>query len=276
VTASVLPLLLPVPVGGGVGHEPRDRLELLTALTGGPGFDPLLRGEILTSPRDHLVWWWGRRVPDCERPRQANKTLCHGHQQQWQAARRMAVSRAEWIGQAAPLLLTVNPVPPWCLACPGRPTVTAVSRQLCMRHWHRLKEARAAAGPGLDLAAWLAGERPYPGYGECRVLACAGLAWSPLGLCYRHETAYRRRDGPGRRGCPPSGTAGSIGPAVRSPSATRTRPRSPQMPADPKDRLDIHAVRSAVMPLAALQADAVEGGGGVGGGTSAGAAPVRP
>jgi hypothetical protein len=206
VTAAALPLLAPVvgpAASAGAGRERRDRLELLTALIDGPGFDPLLRGDVLTFPRDHPVWWWGCRVPGCERPRQANKTLCHGHGDQWRAARRTAASRAEWIGQAAPLPLVLDPIPQRCLVCPDRPAVTAVGRQLCMRHRGRLKEARAAAGPDLNLTAWLAGERPYPGYGDCRVLACTVLAWSPLGLCYRHETAYQGQGRPGAARLPP-------------------------------------------------------------------------
>jgi hypothetical protein len=47
------------------GRERRDRLELLTALIDGPGFDPLLRADIIEFPRDHPVWWWGCRIKDC-------------------------------------------------------------------------------------------------------------------------------------------------------------------------------------------------------------------
>jgi hypothetical protein len=76
--------------------------------------------------------------------------------------------------------LVLNVAPLRCLVCPDRPAGTSVARQLCARHWGRLKAARAAAGPGLDFAAWLAGERSYPGLGDCRVLACTDLAWSTL------------------------------------------------------------------------------------------------
>ena len=57
-TAAV-PLPVLVPAGGGDGRQWRDRLEVLSALIGGPGFDPLLRGDIIALPRDHPVYWWG-------------------------------------------------------------------------------------------------------------------------------------------------------------------------------------------------------------------------
>jgi hypothetical protein len=225
VTAAVL--LAPVPGGRGTGRGPRDRLELLTALTGGPGFDPLLRGDILQFPATTPVWWWGCRVPGCARSRQGSRTLCMGHQHQWQEDRGTVASRAEWIGRAMPLPLTLSAAPPGCLACPDRPAVMAASRQLCARHWGRLKVARAGAGPGLDFTAWLGGEVPYPGYGDCRVMACARLAWSPLGLCHRHESVYQGQGRPGAARLPGRWFDRSSGRGVPFPSSTRTRPRSP-------------------------------------------------
>jgi hypothetical protein len=55
-TAAV-PLPVLVPTGGGDCRQRRDRLELLSALISGPGFDPLLRGDIIAFPRDHPVFW---------------------------------------------------------------------------------------------------------------------------------------------------------------------------------------------------------------------------
>jgi hypothetical protein len=84
VTAAVpLPVLVPA---GGDGRQRRDRLELLSALIGGPGFDPLLRCDIIAFPRDHPVFWWGCRITGCERPRRENKLLCSGHESVWRQA----------------------------------------------------------------------------------------------------------------------------------------------------------------------------------------------
>jgi integrase len=177
------------------GRERRDRLELLTALIGGPGFDPLLRGDIIEFPRDHPVWWWACRVPDCPRPRRGSTTLCTGHHAAWAKTRKAGMSRAQWIGQAGPLPLTQHAAPPRCLICPGRPAVIAVSRQVCARHWRRLKQARR--GEDVDYPAWLADQVPYPGFGGCVVTACPELAWSPLGLCRAHESAYGTASRPG-------------------------------------------------------------------------------
>ncbi|MDQ4116516.1 MAG: site-specific integrase, partial [Actinomycetota bacterium] len=48
-----------------------------------------------------------------------------------------------------------------------------------------------------DFEIWLAGQRAYPGFGDCRVQVCDELASSPLGLCARHVRRYRSLDSPG-------------------------------------------------------------------------------
>ncbi|MFE4801453.1 hypothetical protein ACFRFL_42455 [Streptomyces sp. NPDC056708] len=47
----------------------RDRLEVLTALIGGPEFDPVLCGGVLKIPPAHPVYSWSCTVCDCARPR---------------------------------------------------------------------------------------------------------------------------------------------------------------------------------------------------------------
>jgi integrase len=123
--------------------------------------------------------------------------LCAGHSTLWAAERHTVAGRAQWLRQARPLLLTVTLAPPRCLVCPGRPAVASAARPVCLRHWRRLKEARAREGDGLDVTAWLAGQVPYPGYGRCRVVVCPDLACSPLGLCQAHQSAYQSQGRPG-------------------------------------------------------------------------------
>ncbi len=198
-TAAV-PLPVLVPAGGGDGRQWRDRLELLSALIGGPGFDPLLRGDIIAFPRDHPVYWWGCRITGCERPRRENKMLCAGHEAQCRKACLAGADRAVWLREAAPLALTHARVPEPCWICGYRPAVRGVTR-LCARHQHRWKHARGKAG-GPGFGEWLAAQVPYDSYGGCRAAVCPELAYSPLGLCHGHESAYRFQGRPGGAGLP--------------------------------------------------------------------------
>jgi len=186
---------VPVPAGGGDGRQRRDRLELLSALIGGPGFDPLLRGDIIAFPRDHPVYWWGCRITGCERPRRENKMLCAGHEAQCREARLAGADRAAWMRNAKPLTLTHARVPEPCRICGHRPAIRGASR-LCARHQQRWKKARRKAGtPGFE--EWLAAQVPCDSYGGCRVAVCPELAYSPLGLCHGHESAYHFQGSPG-------------------------------------------------------------------------------
>jgi hypothetical protein len=182
---------LPLPVAG----SGRERLELLSALIGAPGFDPLLRGDIIEFPRDHPVYWWGCRIPGCERPRRENKMLCAGHEAQCREACLAGADRVSWMRDAAPLARTYARVPEPCRICMHRPAIRGASR-LCARHRQRWKKARRKAGtPGFG--EWLAAQVPYDSYGGCRVAVCPELACSPLGLCHGHESAYHFQGSPG-------------------------------------------------------------------------------
>ena len=57
------------------------------------------------------------------------------------------------------------------------------------------KRARKAGSPGFE--EWLAAQVPYDSFGGCRVDVCPELAYSPLGLCHGHESAYRFQGSPG-------------------------------------------------------------------------------
>ena len=57
-------------------------------------------------------------------------------------------------------------------------------------------------GDDADFDDWLAGQRPHPGYGGCRVLVCPETANSPLGLCARHESRYQSQGRPGGAALP--------------------------------------------------------------------------
>jgi hypothetical protein len=199
VTAA-LPLSVLAPDGDRDGRQRRDRLELLSALIGGPGVDPLLRGDIIAFPRDHPVFWWGCRVTGCERPRRENEMLCAGHEAQCCQACLAGADRAAWMRDAAPLAWTYARVPDPCRICVHRPAVRGVTR-LCARHQHRWKDARGkAGGPGFE--NWLAAQVAFDSYGGCRVAVCPELAYSPLGLCHGHESAYRFQGRPGGAGLP--------------------------------------------------------------------------
>ena len=168
-TAAV-PLPVLVPAGGGDCRQRRDRLELLSTLISRPGFDPLLRGDIIAFPRDHPVCWWGCRITRCERPRRENKMLCARHEAQCRQACLAGADRAAWMRDAAPLARTYARVPEPCQICMHRPAIRGASR-LCARHQQRWKKTRRKAGsPGFE--EWLAAQVPYDSFGGCRVDVC--------------------------------------------------------------------------------------------------------
>src|SRR5260370_41340044 len=85
------------------GRAGRDRLELLTALIGGPAFDPMLRAGVIRLPAQHPVFGWACLVPGCERPRQASTDMCHIHREQWATARTGGTGKAAFLAAAQPL-----------------------------------------------------------------------------------------------------------------------------------------------------------------------------
>ena len=180
------------------GRATRDRLELVTALLGGPSVDPLFREPIIQIPLGHPVYRWDCLVDACGRPRSGYTDLCGGHLDLWHLARRAAgaSTRAEFVAAAEPL----GPGP-WvqecpCRICPQRPA-RHVSLRLCDKHQFRWFRHRQPNADGADFDAWLADQHPFAGYGGCRVRVCPDAANSPLGLCARHEHRYRAEGSPG-------------------------------------------------------------------------------
>jgi hypothetical protein len=83
-------------LGGPDERESRDRLEILTALINGPGFDPLLRADIIEVPPEHAAFGWRCRVPQCQRSAHGTSDLCDTHRQQWTALGGGEADRAEF------------------------------------------------------------------------------------------------------------------------------------------------------------------------------------
>ena len=185
------------PAASGDRRVPRDRLEVLTALIGGPRFDPLFRGEVLVFPPDHPTYRWGCLVSGCQRSRSYSYApdLCQTHARQWSQAKDAGTAYPDFVLSAQPLQARGAVGQLLCRICPQRPA-TSRDSGLCRRHRLRWKHARGR-DPSLQLEQWCAGEVTFDGFGECLAIACSDLAISPLGLCRWHELAYDRHDRPG-------------------------------------------------------------------------------
>lgn len=196
----MIPLAL-LPSDNHKSRVTRDRLELLTALISAPGFDPLYRAEIVMIPPQHPVYAWACVVAGCERVRRTGANLCHGHSREWRSAQRAGSSRAEFLRTATPMLALAGVDLGACRICPDRPATTATTG-LCERHDDRWRRHLAMGGTNADFKEWLRHEVAFPGYGTCRVLACADLALNPLGLCEQHRARYSAAGRPGAANLP--------------------------------------------------------------------------
>jgi integrase len=179
-----------------VARAGRDRLEILTALISAPSFDPLFRDDIIKIPAGHPVYRWNCLAAECERATMGHNDLCGAHEILWREHRDEGGTRAGFL-QAAPLLgpgegTEEQP----CRICPDRPACQLTLR-LCHYHQFRWYHYRDRHGDDADFGRWLAGQDPVPGYGRCRVRVCPEMAFSPLGLCSRHEARYRSQRRPG-------------------------------------------------------------------------------
>ncbi|MEU7317103.1 site-specific integrase [Streptomyces sp. NPDC007083] len=177
-------------------RETRDRLEVLTALISGPGFDAVFRDDVIRIPARHPVYPWHCVVPDCERPRWQKKDLCATHDQQWRGARATGVRKSDFVHTAEPLRATRMTEERRCRVCPERPSFSS-ELELCLRHRNRWKEYHRRHGEDADIDQWAMGQAAYPGYGTCHLRACRDLAASPLGLCTVHLGRYRAAGRPG-------------------------------------------------------------------------------
>ncbi|MDT3444007.1 tyrosine-type recombinase/integrase [Pseudofrankia sp. BMG5.37] len=180
----------------------RDRLEILTALIGGPSFDPMFRGDIVRIPRGHPIYQWDCVIGGCERVR-GSGDLCSIHREQWARAKARGVGKAAFVAGAQPLPPSEHLEYLPCRVCPDRPA-DHTDLRLCQRHRGRWSLHALDVGDGADFAGWLGEQVPYPGYGDCQVSVCPALAASPLGLCSGHTARYRGDDQPGGAALPPS------------------------------------------------------------------------
>ncbi|MFZ0121065.1 MAG: tyrosine-type recombinase/integrase [Pseudonocardiaceae bacterium] len=181
----------------------RDRLEILTAVIGGPSFDPIYRPDIVKISRGHRVYRWECVVDGCERGRGGGSDLCGRHQQEWVKARSDGTSRARYLAAATPLASTGWERDDPCRICPMRAALRSSGLGLCRRHHHAWRTARRAGPDSMDLERWIARQAPFESYGRCQVRVCAELAMSPLGLCSLHAGRYRRDGQPGAGVLPP-------------------------------------------------------------------------
>jgi integrase len=175
----------------------RDRLEVLTALIGGPSFDPLFRDDVIQIPRGHEVYRWDCVVEHCERIRENVVDLCSTHLVEWRDARRGGIGRAAFLAAAEPLGFSEWAQEESCRICPQRPAAHTEAR-LCSRHldrWGYLR--RTGVVDEADFARWVDEEPALPGFGSCQVAVCPSLADSPVGLCSGHRHRYRLHGCPG-------------------------------------------------------------------------------
>ena len=179
----------------------RDRLELLTALIGGPAFDPLFRAGVIRVPARHPVFRWACLVAGCERPRKGSLEMCSVHHEQRAQAPARGEGMAAFLAAAQPLgpSVWVEHVP--CRICPGRPA-THTGWRLCHRHYMRWYRRQRGEGQQASFEDWVAGQVPFDGYGPCQVAVCPDLAATPLGLCARHESRYQTQGQPGGAALP--------------------------------------------------------------------------
>ena len=188
--------LLPQPDA----REGRDRLEILAALISAPSFDPLFRPDIIKVPAGHPVYRWNC-LAGCERTVMGHGDLCGAHQDLWRKHRGEGGTRAAFLRAARPLGPGEGVEEQPCRMCPDRPACH-VTLRLCHHHQFRWYNYRPRHGAAADFDQWLAGQEPSPGYGRCLVRVCPEKAFSPLGLCSRHDARYQRDGRPGGAALP--------------------------------------------------------------------------
>ena len=183
--------LLPQPDA----REGRDRLEILTALISAPSFDPLFRGDIIKIPAGHPVYRWNC-LAGCERTVMGHGDLCAAHQVLWRRYRDEGGTRAGFLQAARPFGPGNGIEEHPCRICPGRPA-SHLTLRLCHHHQFRWYNYRDQHGDAAGFGQWLACQEAAAGYGRCRVRVCPETAFSPLGLCSRHDARYQRDGRPG-------------------------------------------------------------------------------
>ncbi|MFH9821475.1 hypothetical protein [Streptomyces sp. NPDC017230] len=179
----------------------RDRLEVLTALISAPSFDPLFRPDIVKVPPNHPVYRWNCLAADCKRATMGHGDLCSSHVKLWRMHRSWGGTRAEFFRNAPPVGPGEGVEQRPCRICIERPA-GHLTLALCHYHEFRWYHHRDRHGEGTDFDDWLRDQRMLPGFGTCRARVCPELTDSPLGLCSRHESRYRRDGRPGGAALP--------------------------------------------------------------------------
>ena len=183
--------LLPQPDA----RQGRDRLEILTALISAPSFDPLFRGDIIKIPAGHPVYRWNC-LAGCARTVMGHGDLCAAHQVLWRRHRDEGGTRAGFLQAARPFGPGNGIEEHSCRICPDRPA-SHLTLRLCHHHQFRWYNYRDQHGDAAGFGQWLACQEAAAGYGRCRIRVCPETAFSPLGLCSRHDARYQRDGRPG-------------------------------------------------------------------------------
>lgn len=228
IAKSLLPLLTDRPE-----RETRDRLEILTAMLGGPSVGPIFRAEVIAIPRNHPIYRWNCLIDDCVRVRHGAGTgLCSAHREQLAQVQAAGGAMAAFLAEAVPLEPSEWLEETACQLCPERPATQARLR-LCLRHQRRWWRHRVRHGDQADLLSWLDGEESFPGFGECRVAVCPSLAASGIGMCTGHATSYQQDGRPGGAAAPQD----------------RTREHEPPFPVRYVDEVAFHRWCASAKPV---------------------------
>lgn len=197
--------LLPVVTPDQPSRTTGDRLEVLHALMQAPGFDSVFHQDVIRVPEDHEAYGWICSVPQCERALEPYRSFCCNHEVEWRKQREAGGLLGDFMRTAEPLKPVSWYQPEDCTICPDIPAWG--QSPLCFLHTKRWEACRkywrnkdADLQPDYD--EWLAGQKPFVPFGECRVLACPNLAENPVGLCRRHITRYQKAGSPGRARLP--------------------------------------------------------------------------
>lgn len=195
----------------------RDRLEVLTALVGGPEFDAVLRGSVLKIPPNHPVYPWNCTVPDCERPRWRRYAMCSAHAIQRQEAEGRGVSRTQFLREAEPLPHTDVPEEMMCRICPQRPAFS-LELALCLRHrnrWLSHLKRDPCPGEGSSSGGWLASHlsRATGSAARMCVTSWPRRRWGCAAPTSAATSGPGARAGPGYRRTSSPPTSGTLAPS---------------------------------------------------------------
>ena len=176
----------------------RDRLEILTALIGGPSFDPVYRADIIKIPGGHPIYRWECVVARLRAAPHGRVGPVPHHQGQWaaQSAQRRRHGRVRGRCLRAGTAGRDGGVRLPDLREAAR---RASELRLCQRHLSRWAYHQQSQGEDADFAEWVSQEHPFDGYGAVRrrCLPEPGrVAAGPVSLA-RQPLPPRRQ--PGRR-----------------------------------------------------------------------------